>query len=155
MLKASIRDLSTSRKVPKYRVISGPNFPVLGLNTEWVIRIEAKYRKYGPEITPYLNTFHTVIFTLENNLNKLFEWNVKVNPTPEPNAEIIFNRMHYITFQQIKLDENFEVYLNSSLRSKNYLRTRILPGFFLQNKVSYKLSKKFFFDILGFFDEIY
>ena len=35
----------------KYGVISGPYFPVFGLNTG----------KYGPEITPYLDTFHVVI----------------------------------------------------------------------------------------------
>ena len=37
-------------KVIKYGVISGPYFPVFGLNT----------RKYGPEITPYSDTFHAV-----------------------------------------------------------------------------------------------
>ena len=37
-------------KVSKYRVTSGPYFPVLGLNTG----------KYGLEITPYLDTFHAV-----------------------------------------------------------------------------------------------
>ena len=35
----------------KYGVIFGPYFPVFGLNTG----------KYGPEITPYLDTFHAVI----------------------------------------------------------------------------------------------
>ena len=34
----------------KYGVISGPYFPVFGLNTG----------KYGPEKTPYLDTFHAV-----------------------------------------------------------------------------------------------
>ena len=34
----------------KYGVISGPYFPVFGLNSG----------KYGPEITPYLNTFYAV-----------------------------------------------------------------------------------------------
>ena len=34
----------------KYGVISGPYFPVFGLNTA----------KYGPERTPYLNTFYAV-----------------------------------------------------------------------------------------------
>ena len=34
----------------KYGVISGPYFPVFGLNTG----------KYGPEITPYLDTYHAV-----------------------------------------------------------------------------------------------
>ena len=37
-------------KVFKYGVISGPSFPVSGLNTG----------KYGLEITPYLDTFHAV-----------------------------------------------------------------------------------------------
>ena len=41
---------NTAWKVSKCRVISGPYFPVFGLNT----------RKYGPEITPYLDTFHAV-----------------------------------------------------------------------------------------------
>ena len=36
--------------MPKYGVISGPHFPVFRPNT----------RKYGPEITPYLDTFHAV-----------------------------------------------------------------------------------------------
>ena len=46
----------TAWKVSKYEVISGPYFPVLGLNTG----------KYGPEITPYLDTFHAVLpFTIK------------------------------------------------------------------------------------------
>ena len=40
-------------KVSKYRVISSPYFPVLSPNTE----------KYGPQITSYLDAFHTVIET--------------------------------------------------------------------------------------------
>ena len=41
----------TAWKVSKCGVISGPYFPVFGLNTG----------KYGPEITPYFDTFHTAI----------------------------------------------------------------------------------------------
>ena len=37
-------------KVSKYGVFSGPYFPVFGLNTG----------KYGPEKTPYLDTFHAI-----------------------------------------------------------------------------------------------
>ena len=43
-------------KVSKYGVISGLYFPVFGLNTG----------KYGPEITPYLDTFHAVIEKISN-----------------------------------------------------------------------------------------
>ena len=41
----------TAWKVSKYGVICDPYFPVFGLNTG----------NYGPEITPYLDTFHSVI----------------------------------------------------------------------------------------------
>ena len=42
----------TACKVSKYGVISGSYFSLFSLNT----------RKYGPEITPYLDTFHAVNF---------------------------------------------------------------------------------------------
>ena len=41
----------TAGKVSKYGVICDPYFPVFGLNTG----------NYGPEITPYLDTVHSVI----------------------------------------------------------------------------------------------
>ena len=44
----------TAWKVSKYRVISGPYFPVFSPNTG----------KYEPEITPYLDTFHDVLFII-------------------------------------------------------------------------------------------
>ena len=45
----------------KYGVISVPYFPVFGLNTG----------KYGPEITPYLDTFHAVNIPNENQFLKV------------------------------------------------------------------------------------
>ena len=49
-------------KVSKYGVISGPYSPVFGLNIG----------KYGPEITPYLDTFHAVIVSpLITNISPL------------------------------------------------------------------------------------
>ena len=46
----------------KYGVISGPYFPVFRLNTEIysVNLFSPNTGKYGPKITPYLNTFHAV-----------------------------------------------------------------------------------------------
>ena len=41
---------STAWKVSKYGVLSGPYFSAFGLNTG----------KYGPEITPYFETFDVV-----------------------------------------------------------------------------------------------
>ena len=40
----------------KYQVISGPYFPVFGMNSG----------KYGPDIAPYLGTFHAVSYNLRN-----------------------------------------------------------------------------------------
>ena len=48
-------NVSTAWKVFKYGVFPGPYFPELGLNTEIY-----GSRKYGPEKTPYSNTFLAV-----------------------------------------------------------------------------------------------
>ena len=48
-LESEIRAI-TALKVSKYGVISSPYFPVFNPNTG----------KWGPEITPHLDTFHTV-----------------------------------------------------------------------------------------------
>ena len=58
------------------------------------------------------------IFTLEQNMNKLFESNAKVNPVPEPSAKIIIYEAPFISYPQIKLNKNFKVYFNSTLTSK-------------------------------------
>ena len=53
----------TASKVSKYGVISGPFFPVFGLNirsTPYLSVFSLNTGKYGPEITPYLDTFHAV-----------------------------------------------------------------------------------------------
>ena len=46
----------------KYGVFSGLYFPVLGLNTEIYAVFIPNTRKYVPEKTPYLDTFHSVSF---------------------------------------------------------------------------------------------
>ena len=51
--------ICTVWKVSKCGVISGPFFPVFGLNTG----------KYGPEITPYLDTFHVVLSICYSEVN--------------------------------------------------------------------------------------
>ena len=50
---------STTWKVSKYGVFSGPYFPAFGLNTE-IYLFSRNAGKYGPEKTPYLDTFHAV-----------------------------------------------------------------------------------------------
>ena len=54
-------DTYTALKLSKYGVISGPYFPVFGLNTERYSVFSPNTGKYGPEITPYLDNFHAVV----------------------------------------------------------------------------------------------
>ena len=63
----------------KYGVISGPYFPAFGLNTEIYgvnLRIQSEYRKDGPEITPYLDTFQAV--PLLGDFNSDFSFLIQV-----------------------------------------------------------------------------
>ena len=57
----------------KNGVISGPYFPAFGLNTErYFVHLSVfslNAGKYGPEVTPFLDTFHAV-FILTFNLKK-------------------------------------------------------------------------------------
>ena len=51
-------------KVSKYGVFSGSYFPLFGLNTEVYSVFSLNTRKYGPEKTLYLDTFHAVNLSL-------------------------------------------------------------------------------------------
>ena len=59
-------------------------------------------------------------------MNKLFEYNTKVTAIPRaPDAQILYHDTPYISYQQITLDENFQVYFNATLRSKMALKTGV------------------------------
>ena len=63
----------TTWKVSKYGVISGPYFPVFGVDTG----------KYGPKISSYLDTFHArygISFPSKNTLNYAKIMNSKSSP---------------------------------------------------------------------------
>ena len=51
----------TAWNVSKYGVISGTYFSVFGLNTDIYAVFSPNKGKYGPKITPYVDTFHTVL----------------------------------------------------------------------------------------------
>ena len=68
------------------------------------------------------NTRYT--FTLEWDLSSSFE-SKKVHPISEPDAKIIIFERPFISYPDIKLNENFEVYFNTVLRSKKVLRKGI------------------------------
>ena len=72
----------TAWKVFKYGFISGPYFLVLGLNTSeystseyvWILNLLfiLKTGKYGPEINPYLDTFHAVTWVNRHAMNESY-----------------------------------------------------------------------------------
>ena len=67
-----------------------------------------------------------LIFTIQTNMNKLFETNFKKATIPtEPDVEIIFHSSIYIQYEQIKLNGNFRTYLETMMISEDALRTGI------------------------------
>ena len=67
------------------------------------------------------------MFTLENNLNRLFEANAKLDNIPnKPDTQIMFHAKLHISYPQITLDDNFLAYLNAILRSRSTLRTGVI-----------------------------
>ena len=61
-----------------------------------------------------VNFLHNIdtrfLFSLENNMNKLFEKNTKADVPNEPDTPIIFHDMPYISYLQITLDDIFLAY---------------------------------------------
>ena len=68
------------------------------------------------------------LFALDNNINRLFETNAKVDVPNEPDAEIIFHDTSYISYPQITLDDNFLAYFNGIHKSRGALRTRVISS---------------------------
>ena len=60
MIWQKVIAIITAWKVSKYGVISDPYFPAFELNTKYLSVFSPNAGKYGPEITPYLDTFYAV-----------------------------------------------------------------------------------------------
>ena len=59
-------------------------------------------------------------------MNKLFETNAKADVPNEPDTQIIFHDMPYISCPQITLDNIFLGYLYAILRSLSAVRTGVI-----------------------------
>ena len=102
-------------------------------------RIPLKYFVDLGQVNFLEKTDTKFIFTLENNMNKLFESNARVDAIPAiPDAQIIYHDTPYVSYQQTSLNENFQAYFNAALRSKKALRTGIQFSLYQQsvNKVN-------------------
>ena len=96
------------------------------IKTDTVYRISLIFL-VGLGLVNFLIEFNTkFIFTLKNNLSKLFVKNAKKALIPnETDAKTIFHEAPYLQYEQFKLTENFRKYLVSTLISKHALRTGI------------------------------
>ena len=86
--------------MPKYGVISGPYFPVFGLNTE----------EYRPEITTYLDTFHAVIMNQKLSTKSSYK---------------IFVSTAKSSYQQQNLRINSKIFVSTSKSSYRQQNLRI------------------------------
>ena len=69
-----------------------------------------------------LNT--KIIYTLETNLNRLFKSAKKLTAISNaPDAQVIWHKAYFIQYEQIRLDDKFTMYLETSLMSKKVFRT--------------------------------
>ena len=78
-----------------------------------------------------------IIFNLEQKLSKLFESKAKLAnkanntvadlPTDDPDANVYWNSIPYVQYEQCKLNETFDAYIRKALQSKRVLRTGIKP----------------------------
>ena len=69
------------------------------------------------------------LFTLERNMNKLFESTKKLAAIPgEPDALIQFHNRPYIAYQEITLTQNFDIYFSGIIRSETAVRMGVLPA---------------------------
>ena len=74
-----------------------------------------------------------IILTLERNLNKLFETNKKAATIPEnPDAFINIYDRPYISYPEINLTQQADLYGTGILRSEAALRQGVLPAPFQQ-----------------------
>ena len=73
------------------------------------------------------------LFTLENNMNRLFETIAKTDVPNEPDAQIISHDTPYISYPQTTLDNNFLAYFNGILRSCDTLRTGVISSPYQQS----------------------
>ena len=73
------------------------------------------------------------LFALKNSMSRLFETNKKSDVPNEPDAQIIFNDLPFISYPQRTLDDNFLAYVNGILWSRGTLRTGVISSPYKQS----------------------
>ena len=93
------------------------------IKNKFLDRIPLKLSCNIGKVNQYIKLKTKFTLMLETEMKNLFGTNV--NNASNLDAEIIFTDAPFIQYQQIKLDNNFRTYLESSLLLENNLRTRI------------------------------
>ena len=76
-----------------------------------------------------MKTDTNILITLERDLNKLFETNVKAAAVPtEPDAIINIYDRPYISYQELNLTKTADIYLSGISRSETALRQDVLSS---------------------------
>ena len=81
----------------KYGVFSGPNFPAFGLFLRFTKKISVfspNTKKYGPEKTQYLDTFHVVVIYEKNDCLQIFMRNYPQTSEIGPLSSTKVNNKH-------------------------------------------------------------
>ena len=73
------------------------------------------------------------LFTLESNMNKLFETSTKADVPNEIDTQIIFHDTRCIFYPKITLDDKFLAHLNAILRSRSALRKGVILSSYQQS----------------------
>ena len=66
-----------------------------------------------------------IICTPETHLNKLFEPNKLVTAIADPDAKVIWHDTLFMQYEQLRLNDNFRQYLETSIISKKVFQTSV------------------------------
>ena len=96
---------------------------------KWVYKIPLLYLYDLGKVNFAIKTDTKIILTLERNLNKLFESNKKVAAIPD-NLDVFINVYDrpYISYQEINLTQQADLYITGILRSETALRQGVLAA---------------------------
>ena len=120
--------------MPKYGVISGPYFPVFGLNTG----------EYRPEITTYLDTFHAVIMNQKLSTKSSYKIFVSTAKSSYQQQNLCINSKIFVStakssYQQQNLRINSKIFVSTAKSLYQQQNLRINSKIFVStSKSSYR-----------------
>ena len=112
---------NTAWKVSKCAVFSGLYFPVVGLNKEIYSIFNPNKGKWGPEKTPYLDTFHLVkvsVITLFSMSNIIWYFNTSLPGTRRFCQKIVWSALGKELYRTLIFSFHF-IFINITIESNS------------------------------------